>query len=217
MSTEQVRMVLEYIYRRRSVRKFTDEAIPNEVIEQLIDAAVHAPSGKNQQNWHFVVVRNKQMIQDMVKLVEAKHEKLIPFIADSEKQKAFKGTVGYHTVFKNAPVVVLVFAGPYPGPADDMVAGPGLTQQEIDVLKQIKPGIQNVAAAMQNLLLAAASLGYGTCWMTGPTYAGPEIAELVGFRKTGYHLAALTPLGVPAGDGASPPRKPLAEVLTIID
>ena len=43
MSTEQVRMVLEYIYRRRSVRKFTDEAIPNEVIEQLIDAAVHAP------------------------------------------------------------------------------------------------------------------------------------------------------------------------------
>ena len=217
MSAEKDRTALEFIYRRRSVRKFTEQPISNEVIEQLIDSAIHAPSGKNQQNWHFVVVRNKQMIQDMVKLVETKHEKLLPFIADAEKQKAFKGSVGYHTVFKNAPVVVLVFAGPYPGPSDDMVAGPGLTQQEIDAMKQTKPGVQNVAAAMQNLLLAAATLGYGTCWMTGPTYAGPEIAELVGFNKAGYSLAALTPLGVPAADGASPPRKPLAEVLTIVD
>lgn len=214
---EQYRQQLEYIYRRRSVRKFTEQNISNEVIEQLIDAAVHAPSGKNQQNWHFVVVRNKQLIQDMVKLVEAKHEKLLAFIPDAEKQKLFKGTVGYHTVFKNAPVVILAFAGPYPVPSDDLVAGPGLTQQEIDELKQTKPGIQNVAAAMQNLLLAAATLGYGTCWMTGPTYAGPEIAKLVGFNKDGFSLAALTPLGMPAADGASPPRKPLAEVLTIID
>lgn len=215
--SEQNKQKLEYIYRRRSVRKFTEQSISNEVIEQLIDAAVHAPSGKNQQNWHFVVVRNQQMIQDMVKLVEAKHEKLLPFIPDSEKQKAFKGSVGYHTVFKNAPVVVLAFAGAYPTPSDDLVAGQGLSQTEIDALKQTKPGIQNVAAAMQNLLLAAATLGYGTCWMTGPTYAGPEIAKLVGFAKEGYALAALTPLGVPAADGASPPRKPLAEVLTIID
>ena len=111
----------------------------------------------------------------------------------------------------------MAFVGPYPVPADDMVAGTGLTQQEIDALKQTKPGVQNVAAAMQNLLLAAAALGYGTCWMTGPTYAGPEIAQLVGFSKDGYHLAALTPLGVPAADGASPPRKPLSAVLTIVD
>ena len=76
---EQNRQQLEYIYRRRSVRKFTEQTISNEVIEQLIDAAVHAPSGKNQQNWHFVVVRNKQLIQDMVKLVEAKHEKAPAF------------------------------------------------------------------------------------------------------------------------------------------
>ena len=214
---EQRKTELEFFYRRRSVRKFTEQSIPAEVIEQLIDAAVHAPSGKNQQNWHFVVVRNKQMIQDMVELVEKKHENLLPFIVDAEKQKAFKGTVGYHTVFKNAPVVVLAFVGPYSVPADDMVAGTGLTQQEIDALKQTKPGVQNVAAAMQNLLLAAAALGYGTCWMTGPTYAGPEIAQLVGFSKDGYHLAALTPLGVPAADGASPPRKPLSAVLTIVD
>lgn len=217
MSAAQVRTELEFIYRRRSVRKFTEQPISDEVMAQLFDAAIHAPSGKNQQNWHFVVVRNKQMILDMVKLVDAKHEKLLSYIVDAEKQKAFKSALGYHTVFKNAPAVVLAFAGPYAVSSDDMVAGPGLTQQEIDALQQTKPGIQNVAAAMQNLLLAAAALGYGTCWMTGPTYAGPEIAQLVGFSKEGYSLAALTPLGVPAADGASPPRKPLSEVLTIVD
>jgi nitroreductase len=208
---------LEFIYRRRSVRKFKDETVPDEVIRQLIDAAIHAPSGKNLQNWHFVVVRNKTIIHELAVLVEKKHESLLQFIPDEEKKKAFKGSVGYHTIFKNAPTVVLVYAGPYPATADDLVAGAGLTQQEIDTMKQTKPGVQNIAAAMQNLHLAASALGYGTCWMTGPTYAGPEISQRVGFNREGFVLAALTPLGIPAGGGASPPRKPLAEVLTIID
>jgi nitroreductase len=215
--TEQAKDKLEFIYRRRSVRKFTDELVPDDVVHQLIDAAVHAPSGKNMQNWHFVVVRNKAIIQNMVALVEHKHEALLQYIPDGEKQKAFKGSVGYHTIFKNAPTVVLAYAGPYPVPADDLVAGPGLTEQEIDILKQTKPGIQNVAAALQNFHLAAAALGYGTCWMTGPTYAGAEISQLVGFSKEGFLLAALTPLGVPAGSGASPARKPVEEAMTIID
>ncbi len=217
MMSKQIMPELEFIYRRRSVRSFLDNPVPDDAVRQLIDAAIHAPSGKNQQNWHFVVVRNKALIQQMAKLVEEKHEILLPFVADVNKQKAFKASVGYHTVFKNAPAVVLVYAGPYPVPSDDMVAGPGLSQQELDAMKQTKPGIQNVSAAMQNLHLAAATLGYGTCWMTGPTYAGPEISKLVGFAKDGYVLAALTPLGLPAGGGTSPARKPLAEVLTLVD
>jgi len=208
---------LEFIYRRRSVRKFQDTPVTDALIEQLVDAAIHAPSGKNLQTWHFVVVRNKSMIQDMVKAVEKKHEALMPFFTDNEKKQAFKGSVGYHTIFKNAPAVVLVYAGPYPTVADDLVAGEGLTAAQIDELRQVKPGIQNIAAALQNLHLAAAAMGLGTCWMTGPTYAGREISELIGFHKEGYYLAAITPLGVPAGGGASPARKPLAEVLTVID
>ena len=45
MLAEKDRTALEFIYRRRSVRKFTEQPISNEVIEQLIDAAIHAPSG----------------------------------------------------------------------------------------------------------------------------------------------------------------------------
>lgn len=208
---------LDFIYRRRSVRKFKDSPISDEVIEKIVGAAVHAPSGKNLQNWHFVVVRNRELIQAMVRAVEKKHEILLPYIADADKKQAFKGSVGYHTIFKNAPAVVLVYAGPYPTVADDLCAGEGLTEQDIRELRQAKPGVQNIAAALQNLHLAAAALGYGTCWMTGPTYAGRELSELIGFRKEGYTLAALTPLGIPASEGVSPPRRPLAEVLTVVD
>jgi len=71
---------------------------------------------------------------------------------------------------------------------------------------------------MENLLLAAAAMGYGTCWMTGPTYAADEITQIIGFSKPGYFLAAMTPLGIPAeGKYANPPRKPVTDVLTIID
>ena len=208
---------LEFIYRRRSVRKFTEAPISDDVIQLLIDAAIHAPSGKNLQNWHFVVVRNKATIEQMATVVEKKHEMLLPYIPDIEKRKAFKGMVGYNTVFRNAPAVVLVYAGAYPVPADDLFAGPGLTQQEIETMRKAQQGIQNVAAALENLHLAAAALGYGTCWMTGPTYAGEEISQLIGFKKDGYVLVALTPLGTPAGGGSSPARKPVAEVLTVVD
>ena len=208
---------LEFVYRRRSVRSFMQNPVPDDIVFKVIDAAIHAPSGKNQQNWHFVVVRNRDIIQKMVHLVEQKHAALLPCIKNPEKQKAFQATVGYHTVFKNAPCVVLAYAGPYPVPADDMEPSGNLSPLEIKQMRKVNPGVQNVAAAMQNLQLAAATLGYGTCWMTGPTYAGPEISKEVGFVKEGFNLVALTPLGIPASDGKSPPRKAVSEILSLVN
>ena len=70
---------------------------------------------------------------------------------------------------------------------------------------------------MENLLLAAASLGYGTCWMTGPNYAAKEIAEVIKFKKEGYSLMALTPIGFPLEkENKSPVRKQVEEVITVI-
>ena len=83
------RVELEFIYRRRSVRKFLDTPVSDEVVKLLIDAAIHAPSGKNAQNWHFVVVRNRAMIAEMAAMVEKKHETLLPFMPDVQKQNEF--------------------------------------------------------------------------------------------------------------------------------
>ena len=210
-------MDLEFIYQRHSVRQFTTEQIPEETIKELIKAATHAPSGKNQQNWHFVVITNKIKLAEIARLVERKNAELSTYLKDEGKRKAFRGSVGYHTVFKAAPVLVLIYAAPYETIADMLIADGLMPREEAMQYGKANPGIQNIAAAMENLLLAAASLGYGTCWMTGPTYAAQEISEYIGFSKEGYYLAAMTPLGVPANAGISgTPRKPLEEVLTII-
>ena len=50
---------------------------------------------------------------------------------------------------------------------------------------------QGIGAAVENILLAATEMGYGTCYMTGPTHAKKEIEELIGFEKEGYELMIL--------------------------
>ncbi|NBG88278.1 nitroreductase family protein [Isachenkonia alkalipeptolytica] len=208
---------LDFIYKRHSVRKFKEAPVPNEDIKEIINAATYAPSGKNRQNWHFVVVKNREVIEKMSRAIEKKGKELVAGLPE-EKSKEFLKYLPFYSFFTKAPVTVLVFAGPYPTTGADLLRAKGASEEEIRELEKHNPGIQNVAAAMENLLLAAANLGYGTCWMTGPNFAAEEIQEVVGFQKEGYYLAAMTPLGVPEEKELwSPKRKPLEEVLDIIE
>jgi nitroreductase len=50
---------MEYILTRRSIRRYTDQPVSEEVVTQLLKAAMAAPSAKNMQPWHFVVVRDR--------------------------------------------------------------------------------------------------------------------------------------------------------------
>jgi nitroreductase len=58
----------EVIEKRRTVRKFEDRPVPDQVIEQILDMARHAPSSMNGQPWHFVVVRSRETLRDLVQL-----------------------------------------------------------------------------------------------------------------------------------------------------
>lgn len=206
---------LEFIYQRKSVRAFQPTPIPEEDLCQILAAATQAPSGKNIQNWHFVVIRSQQKIAEITKIVENKNAQMAVFLME-EKARSFRGLLPYYTVFRDAPVLVLAYGGPYP--ASDLQ---GCTEPQVieaaNAAQLAQPGIQNVSAAMENMLLAAAALGYGSCWMTGPTFAAKEISACVGFAKEGYQLLAMTPLGLPATSSGSPPRKALEEVVTFID
>ena len=50
--------LLEAIYTTRSIRRFSPEPLPDELVERVLDAAIRAPSGGNSQTWRFVVVRD---------------------------------------------------------------------------------------------------------------------------------------------------------------
>lgn len=209
---------LDFIYNRHSVRKFKEEPVPIADIKEIIKAATFAPSGKNLQNWHFVIVTNKETIKQMALVIEKKIKKTAEDLKEEAIKNRFIKSLDYSTIFKNAPVTILVYAGPYPTTGLEVFKAIQASEEEIAQVEKPAPGIQNIGAAMENLLLAASNLGYGTCWMTSPNIAGKELSELIGFKKEGYYLAAVTPLGVPIeSELTSPPRKPLEEVMTIID
>jgi nitroreductase len=58
---------LEAILSRRSIRKYTDEDVPDETIERLLTAGMAAPSANNEQPWHFVVVRERAILDEIPK------------------------------------------------------------------------------------------------------------------------------------------------------
>jgi len=62
MEDEQVMDALEAILTRRSVRKYTEGEIDDTYIQQLIEAAVSAPSAGNQQPWHFIIIDNRKIL-----------------------------------------------------------------------------------------------------------------------------------------------------------
>jgi len=208
---------LDFIYNRHSVRKFKDDLIPMIDIEEIIKAALHAPSGKNVQNWHFVIIRNKEKINELVKVVEDKNLEIASKIIDEKIKETFTKSQRYHTAFRNAPCLILVYVGEYTPTGLEELKVINEDLSVIEELHNTAPGVQGAAAAMENLILAATSLGYGTCWMTGPNYATKEIGEFINFKKEGYSLMALTPIGVPLEkENKSPKRKSVEEVITVI-
>ncbi|MDY2736533.1 nitroreductase family protein, partial [Intestinibacter sp.] len=101
---------LDFIYKRKSIRKFKDQEVPKEDLMEMLKAATYAPSAKNQQNWHFTVITNKDKIEEIAKVVADRHTEIAD-LAEEEKDRAnMNKFLKYYTVFKNAPVLVLFYA-----------------------------------------------------------------------------------------------------------
>ena len=209
---------LDFIYNRQSIRKFKDEPIPKEDIMELLKAATFAPSAKHQQNWHFVVLQNKDMINEMADIVTRSHEKIGELAKTEKDKKIHMSVINYYTCFKNAPVVVLVYGCEYKMIEYKILKENDAPKDLLEVLVSPQSGAQSIGAAVENFLLAATEMGYGTCYMTGPTHAKTEIEKLIGFEKPGYELMSMIALGVAEDNQpAQPPRKPLEDVTTFID
>lgn len=56
---------MEAILTRRSIRRYTDRPVPDQVIKELLEAAMSAPSAKDERPWHFVVVRDRKVLDEI--------------------------------------------------------------------------------------------------------------------------------------------------------
>lgn len=180
----------ECLLTRRSVRKYKSEPLSDELLAEILEPALAAPSGVNLQPWHFVVIRSPGAMADLKEIMGRVVEKFNPVLRErfAKNPETIAETQSFLTSLGGAPVCVLAFL---------------LKEDYPD-----KPGaIQSVSAAVENLLLAAWDRGIGSCWMSAPQRMGfgPELRDRFAPGK-GEFVAAVT-LGRPDQTPKMPPRR----------
>lgn len=214
----------DILYQRHSIRHFREGDVPDEDIEKIVKAAGTAPSGKNIQNWHFVAIKNKSLIEKIGQVLTEKNEEIALEMdkKDLEKGNKFRKFVKNFTLFfLKAPVLVVVYTTPYYPSGYHELTFAGADREVLDdIVYQRSPGMQSLGAALENFTLSAIDLGYGSCWLTSANYAASEIEALIknesGFEKEGFFMGAMMALGIPEENPKSPAKKPLSEIFTLI-
>ena len=178
--------VLEAIKSRRSIRRYQPTPVNEKTIEIVLEAARWAPSWANTQCWRFIVVRNTS-IKDK--------------LAETLRSARPDGKNIATEAVRKAPVVIVACAelkksGYYHGEP---------TTDKGDWY------MFDVALAMQNLVLAAYSVGLGTVHIG--LFDDKQAAGILGVPPD-FCVVSLTPLGYPDQEpGAAPRRKELAEIV----
>ena len=115
---------LDFIFKRRSVRKYVDREIPTEMLHDLLEAAMAAPSARATDPWHFIVITERETLNRMI------------------------SSLPNGKMLLTAPAALLV--------CGDM-------NRALEGFESYM--LQDVSAAVENILLAANALGLGACWL----------------------------------------------------
>jgi nitroreductase len=168
--------IIEIIARRRGIGKMTAERPTRSQIEQLLEAATHAPNHHNVQPWRFIVLAGQARAELGAIMAEALLARAgtLPAengqaILDKERNKLMRSPV------------IIVAAAEYPRQS-------GVLEIE---------NVEAVAAAVQNMQLAAEELGLASMWRTGDAAYDPRVKRWLGLTPED-HIVAFLYLGYPA-------------------
>jgi nitroreductase len=181
---------------QRGTRRFAPDAVSDETVDRILQAATWAPSGSNRQPWHFIVVRDPATKRRMGEIYRAGMSSM----SGKEPVPAPPPEPGVPGVFsddmENVPVVIMACLETWEMRGRENLLG------------------AHIFPAVQNLMLAAAALGLGTRLTTIWQHRDAEMKALLGVPDD-VEMMAMIPLGYPGGDdhlGGSK-RKPLDEVV----
>ena len=201
----------ETVRGRASVRRYLPDPVPRADVTAIVELAVRAANAGNAQMWRFVAVDDPGTRAALRRAVDDALDVMAAWPELAGRDKEIKALRAYATFFADAPLVLAVFALPYASRADEMLEARGASREEHDRLRA-RPDLQSVGAAVQLFCTAAQALGYGACWMTAPVLAAPAIEKLLG-AEPAARLAAIVPVGRPAGAVDPTSRLPLGDVL----
>lgn len=186
---------LRSIKARRSIRTFARDEVSDDKVRILLQAANQAPSAHNQQAWRFIVLRGEKK-NGLAQLVTERSAAL-------PRPAAALLRMGAKSIL-SAPVVIAVA-----NTGDLIRHGTDLFQVEKDMAHDFfrTMEIQSSAAAVQNILLAAASLGLGTVWLGILYLIKDDVLRFLGEPEGEF--MAVVPVGVPVKVGSGPQKHPL--------
>ena len=167
--------IIKNIKERRSIRNFEEKKIDKEELKEIIQAGKYAPSATNDQPWKFIVITKKEMIQDLSNQIREELKKLLKWrFIKKIKIKQLRNIDILNMIFFNAPALVLI-----------------LTQDKLFY-------DESCACCAQNMMLAANSIGIGSCWIGFASVLGlnKKILENIGIPDN-HHISAAIIFGYP--------------------
>lgn len=184
----------ELLKNRRSIRNYKDDPVPYNIVNDIINDSVLAPSAGNEQPWKFIVVNNKVMIDRIS--AECKKNFLERIATNpndyAKKYEKMLQNESFH-IFYHAPAVVFII---------------GETR--------VKNLVAACALAASYFMLSATSKGLGTCWVNfGTAIDDLQLKDELGITENQKIVAPLA-LGYPVKIPAIPARKE-PQILKTID
>lgn len=192
---------MQLLRERRTVRDVSPTPVPSSLVETLIEAACWAPSAHNSQPWRFVVVRTREARARLAEAMAGAFRADLQ--ADGERPEQINQRVSASLArLKTAPVLLIPCLCP-----SDLQVYPDPARQSAEHTM----GVQSVAAAVQNLLLAAADAGLGAGWMCAPLFC-PEVVRQTLRLPAGWEPQALVTIGWPLESPRPPERRDVSGV-----
>ncbi len=186
ISIDEREKFYKLIESRTSIRKFKPEMPPKDTLQRILSAGMHAPSGKNRQNWRFFVVTGKKR-DEYLKYSQKSWLGIKGVLQTRLKPSLYQFTERFFFTLGDAPVIIFCYSENSP--------------EEKDLTS-----IGSVYMAAQNINLACQAEGLGCCTMGAPLEIKDEINEFLGITQKLELLCAIV-LGYPDHEPPKPPRQ----------
>ncbi len=179
--------LLKLIQARRSLRRYRPQPVPREWVGQILESASWAPSAHNRQPWRFVIIDSAATKELLAASMggrlrrDLSADKLPQAMIDKDVSRS------YHRI-TSAPLIIVVC----------------MTLADMDVYADDRRNshertmaVQSAAMAGQNMMLMAASLGLGACWMCAPLFC-PDLVQQVLDLPPDWVAQGMVTMGFPA-------------------
>ena len=197
--------ILECLENRQSIRKFTQAPISDILIQRILSTAIRAPSAHNRQPWRFIVLKSRQAREAFARGMgqEYRHDLVAEGHNDADVNRHVARSISR---IISAPAAVLI-----------CLDYPKLDGEDSTKLysAEYAMGIQSVAMAGENILLAAHLVGLGAVWLCAPLFAKAIIHKVIDIPQA-WDPQGLILMGYPESVPLKKTRQPLHEVSVVL-